>query len=77
MGTQGEDLLLSPQARKVWPFATEVKNVERLNIHEAIAQAARNANGRTPAVAFRKNAAPMFVALPLTEVLRLLGGSQG
>ena len=72
MGTQGEDLLLSPKARRVWPFYTEVKNVEALNIHKAIAQA--SGKGRPPLVAFRKNATPMYVALPLTVLLSLLQG---
>jgi hypothetical protein len=69
MGTQGEDILLSPAARAVWPWYTEVKNVEALNIHKAIAQA--SGKGRIPSVAFRKNATPMYVALPLDEVLAM------
>jgi hypothetical protein len=67
MGTQGEDILLSPAARQVWPWYSEVKNVEALNIHKAIAQA--SGKGRVPAVVFKKNATPMYVALPLDEVL--------
>lgn len=67
MGTQGEDILLSPAARKVWPFYTEVKNVEALNIHKAIAQA--SGKGRPPAVVFRKNATPLFIAIPLDVYL--------
>jgi hypothetical protein len=69
MGTQGEDLLLSPKAREVWPWYTEVKNVEALNIHKAIAQA--SGRSRKPTVVFRKNATPMYVALPLDEVLEM------
>jgi hypothetical protein len=70
MGTQGEDLLLSPAARKVWPWYTEIKNVEALNIHKAIAQA--SGKSRPPAVVFRKNATPLYVAIPLAEHLTLL-----
>lgn len=70
MGTQGEDLLLSPAARKVWPFYTEVKNVEALNIHKALAQA--SGKGRPPIVVFRKNSTPFHVALPLGTFLGLL-----
>lgn len=75
MGTQGEDLLLSPAARLVWPYATEIKNVEALNIHKAIAQASRPTRPgptRPPAVVFRKNNTPLYVALPLVELLTLL-----
>jgi hypothetical protein len=70
MGTQGEDILLSPAARKVWPFYTEIKNVERLNIWDAIAQA--SGKGRPPAVVFRKNATKPMIAVELDVFLRIL-----
>jgi hypothetical protein len=70
MGTQGEDLLLSPAARSIWPWYTEVKNVEALNIHKAIAQASKGT--RQPIVVFRKNNTPLYAAIPFTELLRLL-----
>lgn len=80
MGTQGEDLLLSPAARKVWPFYTEVKNVESLNIHKAIEQAregsrvrpANDGSQRPIAVVFRKNSTNPCIALPLGTFLRIL-----
>jgi hypothetical protein len=75
MGTQGEDILLSPAAREVWPFYTEIKNVEALNIHKAIAQA--SGKGRMPAVVFRKNATPLFIALPLIEFLDIAKRAHG
>lgn len=70
MGTQGEDILLSPAARECWPFYTEIKNVEALNIWKAIAQA--SGKGRPPCVVFRKNSTPLYAALPLDELLVLL-----
>lgn len=70
MGTQGEDILLSPVARIVWPFYTEIKNVEALNIHKAIAQA--SGKGRVPAVVFRKNATKPYIALPFDAFLQIL-----
>ncbi len=75
MGTQGEDILLSPAARKVWPFYTEIKNVEALNIHKAIAQA--SGKGRPPAVVFRKNATPLYIAIELNLFLDILRGTRG
>jgi len=71
MGTQGEDLLLSPAARECWPFYTEIKNVEALNIHKAIEQASKSAT-RPPIVVFRKNATPLMAALSLDMLLTLL-----
>ncbi len=70
MGTQGEDILLSPAARKVWPFSTECKNVEALNIWKALAQA--EGKKHPPIVVFRKNATKPHVALPLEVFLRIL-----
>ena len=32
MGDSGEDILLSPAARKLFPFSVECKNQEKLNI---------------------------------------------
>ena len=75
MGASGEDLLLSPAARKVWPFYTEAKNVESLSIHKALAQA--SGKGRPPLVAFRKNNTPFHVALPLDVFLEILKRANG
>lgn len=42
MGAQGEDIQLSPAARAVYPYSIECKNVERLNIYDALDQAETN-----------------------------------
>lgn len=68
----GEDLKLSPAARKRWPFATECKNQERLNIWAAIKQAEENAGDHPPAVVFRRNKHPVWVALTLSDLMALL-----
>lgn len=70
MGTQGEDLLLSPVARTIWPWYTEIKNVEALNIYKALEQASNK--GREPIVVHRRNHTRLFVTLPLDEHLKLL-----
>lgn len=71
MGAGGEDLLLSPLARKVYPYSFECKNTEKLNIWKAIEQSRENANGYTPVVAFTKNKEEAYVAIPLKEFIRL------
>ena len=56
----------------------EVKRVERLNIGEAMSQAERDAAGRVPVVAHRRNRQPWLVTLHLTDWLALLqGGGDG
>lgn len=68
----GEDWRLSPAARLCWPFSTECKNRESLNIWKAIRQAKQNSDGRCPAIVFRRNLHEPWLAIPLREALRLL-----
>lgn len=70
MGTQGEDILLSPVARSIWPWYTEIKNVEALNIYKALEQA--SGKGREPIVVHRRNHTQLFATLALDELLVLL-----
>lgn len=73
MGAGGCDVLLSPAARKLFPFSPECKNTESLNIWKAIAQAEQNAvNGTTGIVVFRRNGIKPYVALPLSIFLDLV-----
>jgi hypothetical protein len=74
MGSPGEDLLLSPAARKKFPFNIECKNVEKLNIWAAIAQA-REQGKHTPMVAFSRNGEQTYVALPIEKFMEILSGS--
>lgn len=73
MGQSGEDLLLSPAARALLPFAFECKNQEALSIWSALEQAAINAkNGVIPALVFRRNHTQPYVALPFAAFLKLI-----
>lgn len=75
MGAGGEDLLLSPAARRKYPFSFECKNTERLNIWDAIGQAEANAGQHVPAVVFKRNKSQIYVALPFSAFLNLVGGT--
>ena len=72
MGTVGEDIVLSPAARKVIPFSFECKNVERLQFWKTVEQAEGNSNGRTPVIVVKKNGRTPYVALPLEDWLELI-----
>jgi hypothetical protein len=73
MGAPGEDILLSPAARRCIPFSFEVKNHERLNVWSAIEQATANTPvGALPAVVFKKNHMSAYIALPWTCFLDML-----
>lgn len=56
----------------------EVKRVERLNIHEAMKQARRDADhfGGLPAVFHRKNREPWLVTMTLDEWMQLYNRAQ-
>jgi hypothetical protein len=85
MGASGADLLLSPAARRVFPYFVECKNVESLNIHKALSQAVRgylahfDKTGQQvfPMVVFRKNATPACGAVPFDHYLDLLKRANG
>ena len=71
MGAPGEDLLLSPAARKVYPFTFECKNVEKLNIWSAIKQCKEHSKKHPPIVAFTRNGEETYVALPIKEFMEI------
>ena len=55
MGAGGEDIMLSPKARVIFPYSVECKNQERLNLWEAWKQAEANAGDYEPCVIIKKN----------------------
>ena len=72
MGDSGEDILLSPAARKVFPFSVECKNQEKLNIWSALEQAEENSGNHTPLVIFKRNRTNTYAVLEFDKLLELL-----
>lgn len=72
MGVGGEDIVLSPAARKVIPYSFECKNVERLQFWSSVEQAESNSNGRTPVLVVKKNGKKPYVVLELDKWLELI-----
>lgn len=70
MGAPGEDILFSPAARRLFPYSVECKNVEKLNIWEAIQQAKSNAGAHEPLVVFSRNGEDAYVALRFDQFLQ-------
>src|SRR5882672_10174985 len=69
----GADIKLSPLARQVFPYSVECKNVERLNIWSALSQAEANTTaGTAPLLVFGRNRTEPYVAMTLTEFMKLL-----
>ncbi len=75
MGAAGADLLLSPAARKLFPFYVECKNQEALNIWAALKQA--ESNGPCALVAFRRNNSHTYAALRFDLLLDLMRRANG
>ena len=55
MGAGGEDIIMARDARKKFPFSIECKNVEKLNVYEAYAQAEANSGDHEPKLFMKKN----------------------
>ena len=72
MGDSGEDVLLSPAARKLFPFATECKNQEKLNIWSALEQAENNSGDYDPVLIFKRNRTKTYAVLELKDFIRLI-----
>lgn len=73
MGAGGEDILFSPAARRIYPLSIECKNVEKLNIWDAIKQAVENCKDKyRPVVAFTRNREKVYVAIELSYFMELL-----
>ena len=65
MGMTGEDIVLSPAARTVCSFSFECKNVERLQMWQAIEQCETNKPDlSSPAIVFKKNGKQPYIAIP-------------
>ena len=73
-GVPGEDLWLSPRGRELIPYTFECKNVEKINVWDAIRQAENHSRttGHEPAVVFSKNREGDFVILRLEHFLEIL-----
>lgn len=71
MGAGGEDVHLSPAARKVLPISIECKNVEKLNIWQAWLQATANAKEWNPVLIFKRNRSKTLVVCELEYFLSL------
>ena len=76
MGESGEDIKLSPAARKLIPYSFECKNQEALNIWKSLEQAESNCEGLTPLLIFKRNKSKVYAALEITDFLNLLDGNK-
>lgn len=71
-GAGGTDLILSPRAFAVFPVACECKNVERVNVWAAYAQASAHEGGGEPVVIISRNRAQPLAVVDAEWLLTLM-----
>ena len=72
MGMSGEDIVLSPAAKRVINYSFECKNKERLDLWKSLEQAEGNSEERHPVSVFKRNRSKVYVALEFEHFLELI-----
>ena len=72
MGMSGEDIVLSPLAKRLIKLSFECKNQEKLNIWDSLLQAENNSGNRTPVLVFKRNRTKVYAAIPFEHLIKLL-----
>ena len=73
MGETGEDIKLSPAAKRKIPYSFECKNQERLNLWSSLEQAEENSSKRTPVLVFKRNRSKVYATIELSKFIKLIG----
>ena len=77
MGMGGEDIVLSPKAKKLIPYSFECKNTERLNLWKAIEQSYDNCEDRVPVVIIKRNRSKVYAVIEFGEFIKLIRRNYG
>ena len=72
MGETGEDIKLSPAARRQIPYSFECKNQEKINIWESLNQAEENSGDYPPVLIFKRNRSKTYAVLELEYFIDLI-----
>ena len=72
MGESGEDIKLSPAARKLIPYSFECKNQESLNIWASLQQAEENSGDYDPVLIFKRNRTKTYAVVNIEKFLELI-----
>ena len=77
MGMGGEDIVLSPSAKKLIPFSFECKNTERLNLWASLEQCEGNSEDRTPVLVIKRNRSKVYAVIEFDKFIKIIGGKHG
>ena len=72
MGDSGEDIQLSPAARKLIPYSFECKNQESLNIWSSLQQAEENSGDYDPVLIFKRNRSKTYAVINIDKIIELI-----
>jgi len=74
MGESGEDIKLSPAARKLIPYSIECKCQEKINVWASLEQAESNAEKGTPLLIFKRNRSKTYAVIEFDKMIELIKG---
>ena len=72
MGMGGEDIVLSPAAKREIPYSFECKNTERLNLWKALEQCESNCEDRNPVLVIKRNRSDVYAVIKFDNFLNLI-----
>ena len=72
MGETGEDIKLSPAARRLIPYSFECKNQEKLNIWDSLHQAEENSGVYDPVLIFKRNRSKTCAVVNIEKFIELI-----
>ena len=72
MGMGGEDIVLSPIAKRLIPYSFECKNTERLNLWGSLDQCEGNCEDRDPILVFKKNRSKVYAVIEFDNLINLI-----
>ena len=72
MGETGEDIKLSPAARRLIPYSFECKNQEKLNIWDSLQQAEENCGVYDPVLIFKRNRSKTYAVINIEKFIELI-----
>ena len=72
MGMGGEDIVLSPKAKKLIPYSFECKNTERLNLWGSLEQCEGNCEDREPVLIIKRNRSKVYAVIDFDLFIKLI-----
>tara|TARA_Y100001938_G_C8068598_1_gene421759 strand:- start:467 stop:802 length:336 start_codon:yes stop_codon:yes gene_type:complete len=72
MGMPGEDIVLSPAAKRIIKYSFECKNKERLDLWKSLEQAEENSADRAPVLVIKRNRSKVYAVIELDNFIDLI-----